>query len=59
MTTAHHGDSRTFLIDRVTKAYSGRVALVELSLSVSSGEVVAVVGPSGSGKTTLLHLLVA
>jgi phosphonate transport system ATP-binding protein len=32
-------------------------ALRELSLSISSGEQLAVIGPSGAGKTTLLHLL--
>jgi phosphonate transport system ATP-binding protein len=36
---------------------SAPAALRELSLSVSSGEQVAVIGPSGAGKTTLLHLL--
>ncbi len=32
-------------------------ALKALTLTVASGEQVAVIGPSGAGKTTLLHLL--
>ena len=45
----------------VSKSYgegSGRVAaLVDVTVDVSGGELVAVTGPSGSGKTTLLHCL--
>ncbi len=42
----------------VSKVYpNGLQALKEVSLSVSSGEVICIVGPSGSGKSTLLRTL--
>ena len=44
----------------MSKTYAGAppvTALRDVSLTVTAGELAAVVGPSGSGKTTLLHVM--
>jgi len=47
----------TVELEDVAKSYGGRPAVAALSLSVASGESVALLGPSGCGKTTTLNMI--
>jgi len=53
--------SELFRVDSLTKEYrSGQEtiqALKEISVSLHTGDYLAIVGPSGAGKSTLLHIL--
>ncbi len=45
-------------VENVSFAYDGDLAVLrDVSLTVTSGETVAIVGPSGGGKTTLCQLI--
>ena len=40
------------------QTYNGRTVVQDVSLSVSSGEVVGLLGPNGAGKTTSFYMIV-
>lgn len=42
-------------IKGVTKLYSNRVGIKNVSFSLKAGDIVAIIGPNGAGKTTLVR----
>ena len=43
---------------KVDKSYRGRRVVNDVSLTISSGEVVGLLGPNGAGKTTTFYMIV-
>jgi putative spermidine/putrescine transport system ATP-binding protein len=47
----------SLVLDHVNKKYGSVIAVKDIDLSVSKGELISLLGPSGSGKTTILRLI--
>lgn len=48
----------TLTAENLAKAYKGRRVVEDVSLTVSSGEIVGLLGPNGAGKTTTFYMVV-
>jgi iron complex transport system ATP-binding protein len=47
----------TLTLSHLTAAYGNRTVLRDVSLTIRSGEVLALVGPNGAGKSTLIRVI--
>jgi lipopolysaccharide export system ATP-binding protein len=51
-------DVSRLVASRLMKAYHGRQVVKDVSVDVSSGQVVGLLGPNGAGKTTCFYMIV-
>jgi lipopolysaccharide export system ATP-binding protein len=48
----------TLQIEKLGKRYGGRAVVKEVSIAVTSGQVIGLLGPNGAGKTTTFYMTV-
>ncbi len=48
----------TLTATNLAKSYKGRAVVQDVSLTVSSGQVIGLLGPNGAGKTTCFYMIV-
>jgi ABC-2 type transport system ATP-binding protein len=54
---ADGGQAAPLVAEQLTRLFDDRVAVRDVSLSVSAGEIVTLLGPNGAGKTTTMRML--
>lgn len=47
----------TLVISKLSKSFQSRLIVNEVSLNISSGEIVGLLGPNGAGKTTCFYMM--
>jgi branched-chain amino acid transport system ATP-binding protein len=50
-------DEMQLKVNRLSIAFGGVQALIELSFEVKKGEIFSIIGPNGAGKTVLLNCI--
>ena len=55
--TVGRSAASAIVADGLTRSFNGQLALDDLTLEASPGEVLALLGPNGAGKTTTVRLL--
>ncbi len=49
---------KTLKAEHLAKAYKKRQVVIDVSMSIKSGEIVGLLGPNGAGKTTCFYMIV-
>ena len=49
---------KTLKANNLAKSYNKRQVVIDVSLEISSGEIVGLLGPNGAGKTTCFYMIV-
>jgi branched-chain amino acid transport system ATP-binding protein len=55
--TLPESEAKTLFVDELSVGFGGVVALDQVSMSATQGEIVGVIGPNGAGKTTLFNVI--